>query len=123
MPHGAPTKFSVERRIGGERVSRVVAISHRLLRHAGRKASSGWSLSTTKNMSQSGLLFMSDIFYRKNDRLEIKVVMCGVIDIFCGEAEVVRVVEVGHRSFDVGVKLSLPKPRVPVRSAKSHLKN
>jgi len=71
-------------------------------------------------MSHSGLLFLSTVPYRKGDVLEIQVVMSGVIEIYHGQAEVVRVTEVGNTSFDVGVKNVLPK--APPRKAKSHLK-
>lgn len=112
--------ISVIERRNGERVSRVVAIRHRLIKRGGRKAPSVWSLSTTKNMSHSGLLFLSAVPYRKGDVLEIQVVMSGVIDIYRGLAEVMRVTEVGNTSFDVGVKNILPKR--PPRKAKTHLR-
>ena len=109
----------VERR-HGERVSRVVAIRHRLVSRSALKTPLEWSLSTTKNMSHSGVLFLSAIPYRKGDILDIHVVMSGIIDIFKGRVEVVRVTEIGNTLFDVGVR-NMP-PKVPPRKAKSHLK-
>jgi hypothetical protein len=111
---------SVVERRRGERVNRVVAIRHRLIARRGSKGASQWSLSTTKNMSYSGFLFLSSTPYFKGDILELQVVMSGVIDIYRGHAEVVRVTEVGSRLFDVGVKNVLPK--APPRKAKTHLK-
>lgn len=111
---------SVAERRKGERVNRVVAIRHRLIKRSGLKAASAWSLSTTKNMSHSGLLFLSSIPYRKGDILELQVVMSGIIEIYNGQALVVHVSEIGNTSFDVGVKNLLPK--APPRKAKSHLK-
>lgn len=119
MSRDVALKLVAERR-KGERVSRVVAIRHRLIKRSGRKTPSAWSLSTTKNMSHSGLLFLSSIPYRKGDILELQVVMSGIIEIYNGQAQVVRVIEIGDTSFDVGVKNVLPK--VPPRKAKSHLK-
>ena len=119
MSRDAALKPVVERR-KGERVSRVVAIRHRLIKRFGRKSSSQWSLSTTKNMSHSGLLFLSSVPYRKGDILELQVVMSGIIEVYRGQAQVVRVIEVGNTSFDVGVKNLLPK--APPRKAKSHFK-
>jgi len=119
MPRDVDLKSVVERR-RGERVSRVVAIRHRLIKRSGLKAPSAWSLSTTKNMSHSGLLFLSSIPYRKGDILELQVVMSGIIDIYRGQAQVVRVTEIGNTLFDVGVKNLLPK--APPRKAKSHFK-
>jgi hypothetical protein len=111
---------SVAERRKGERVNRVVAIRHRLIKRSGLKAASAWSLSTTKNMSHSGLLFLSSIPYRKGDILELQVVMSGIIEIYSGQAQVTRVIEIGNTSFDVAVKNLLPK--APPRKAKSHLK-
>lgn len=119
-PHGMRTQGTVAERRQGERVDRVVAVRHRLVRRAGGKAVSGWSLSTTKNMSHSGLLFLSADPYRKDDLLELQVVMSGVIDIYDGQARVMRVIEVGSKTFDVGVRYCLPVS--PARKAKSHLK-
>ena len=118
MAQNVCDKIVVDRR-NGERADRVIAISHRLLKRAGRKVFSDWSLSTTKNMSHSGLLFLSSVPYRKNDILELQVVMSGVIEIFNGQAQVARVEEKGSCSFDIGVKYIQPK--MPTRRAKSHL--
>ena len=121
MPKAAAPKVqAVAERRNGERVNRVVAIRHRLIKRSGRKSPSEWSLSSTKNMSHSGLLFLSSTPYRIGDVLEIQVVMSGIIDVYCGYAEVVRVAEIGSTSFDIGVKNLLPK--APPRKAKSHLK-
>ncbi len=119
MSRGVDLKSVAERR-RGERVNRVVAIRHRLIKRSGVKAASAWSLSTTKNMSHSGLLFLSDIPYRKGDILQLQVVMSGIIEIYSGQAQVVRVREVGSTSFDIAVKNLLPK--APPRKAKSHIK-
>lgn len=108
----------IERR-NGERANRVVAISHRLLKLKSSKVSD-WSLSMTKDMSHSGLLFLSNVPYAVGDIIEIHVVMSGIIDIFVGTAQVMRAIEKGATSFDVGVKYTQRKS--PVRSAKSHLK-
>jgi hypothetical protein len=115
-PSEAAKSAARERRHGG-RVDRVVAIRHRLAK-TGNQA---WSLSTTKNMSYSGLLFLSAKPYRKHDILEIQVVMSGVVEVYNGKAEVRRVVEIGSRSFDVGVKYLSPK--APSRHARSHLRS
>ncbi len=119
MSKNAVSKTLVERR-HGERVNRVVAVRHRLIKRSGRQVPSEWSLSTTKNMSHSGFLFLSARPYRKGDILELQVVMSGIIDIYRGQAQVVRMTEVGATSFDIGVKNLLPKN--PPRKAKSHFK-
>jgi hypothetical protein len=118
MSKNLVSKIVTERR-NGERVSRVVAVRHRLIKRLGRKSPTEWSLSTTKNMSHSGFLFLSTIAYRKGDVLELQVVMSGLIDVYRGQAQVVRVTEVGSSLFDVGVRNLLPK--APPRKAKSHL--
>jgi hypothetical protein len=110
---------SVIERRNGERADRVVAISHRLYKQGGHHDLSDWSLSTTKNMSHSGLLFLSDVPYRLGDMVEIHVVMSGIIDIFVGCGQVMRVIENGPKAFDIGVKYVQPKAQG--RSAKKHI--
>ena len=120
MSRHADAKTVAERR-NGERVNRVVAVRHRLIKRSGLlKNPSAWSLSTTRNMSHGGLLFLSSAPYRKGDILEIQVVMCGIIDVFSGQVQVVRITEVGNTSFDIAVKNLFLKS--PPREAKSHLK-
>ncbi|MBF0618563.1 MAG: PilZ domain-containing protein [Candidatus Omnitrophica bacterium] len=112
-------KSGAERRLA-IRADRVIAIKHRLIKRQSKKADAFWSLSTTKNMSITGILFLSDTEYKAGDILEVSVVMSGIIDIVNGPAQVVRVAENGDTSYDVAVKFIEMKP--PARSAKSHLK-
>ncbi|MBF0594052.1 MAG: PilZ domain-containing protein [Candidatus Omnitrophica bacterium] len=100
------------------RASRVIAIEHRLVKRNLTKARSNWSLSTTKNMSVSGILFLSSIPYKVGDIVEVSVAISGVIDIAKGNAKVIRVVENGDTSFDVAVKF-ITKP-AKKRPAKTH---
>ena len=100
------------------RANRVIAIQHRLIKRDVRKTTPCWSLSTTKNMSITGLLFLSDIPYRVGDTLEISVVISGVIDILNGLARVVRVIEDGDTSYDIAVRFLIDKPKR--RPAKKH---
>ncbi|MFH0753131.1 MAG: hypothetical protein V2A70_01030, partial [Candidatus Omnitrophota bacterium] len=99
MPKIPRQQALIDRR-NGDRANRVVAISHRLLKKGRRQGPSDWSLSVTKDMSHSGLLFLSDVAYRKGDLIEIHVVMSGFIDIYSGQAQVVRIIEKGETSFD-----------------------
>jgi hypothetical protein len=108
----------VERR-DGFRASRVVAVKHRIVDHDSRKTGSQWSLSTTRNMSVSGLLFNSAVAYEPGDLIELEIVMSGVIDIYRGYARVVRVNEVSAHSLEVAVKYFDMKMKP--RPAKSHL--
>ena len=86
------------------RADRIVAVKHRLIERNSKIYPGVWSLSTTKNMSASGLLFLSDISYKLGDTLEMSVVISGVIDIVKGTAKVVRIIENGNTSFDIAVK-------------------
>ena len=117
MPKKTTDKKTPERR-DGCRVNRVVAVSHRLAVLRRAKPSADWSLSTTKNMSHSGLLFLSAVPYRKNAVLELQVVMSGIIDLFNGQARVMRIQEVGNTSFEIGVKFLPSKPLT--RNAKTY---
>ncbi len=100
------------------RANRVVAIQHRLIKRHSKKLDSSWSLSTTQNMSISGMLFLSDKPYKVGDVVEVSVVMSGIIDIVKGSAQVVRVVEGGDTSYDIAVRFITEKPKS--RSAKAH---
>ncbi len=102
------------------RANRVVAIKHRLIQRNAKKSEGSWSLSTTRNMSYNGILFLSDTSYKVGDIVEVSVVISGVIDVVKGNAKVVRFQENGDTSFDVAVKLIQPKTKN--RSAKKHSK-
>ena len=80
----------IERR-GSLRARRIVTVRHRLFKRHGKKVVSPWILSTTENMSATGLLFNSPIGYKVNDVIEVQVVMSGILDIFNGYGKVVRV--------------------------------
>ena len=73
------------------RVRRIVTVRHRLSKRNGKKINSGWMLSTTENMSSTGLLFNSPIAYKHNDVVEVQVVMSGILDLFNGFGKVVRI--------------------------------
>lgn len=107
-------KDPAERR-KGIRAKRIITIRHRLVKRNGRKVKRDWMLSTTENMSISGLLFLSPLEYKKGDLLELQVVMSGVLDIFNGFGEVVRIDEKKGREY-VAVKYVDLKPKK--RSAK-----
>lgn len=83
-------KQILERR-RGIRAKRIITIRHRLSKRNGKALKTDWQLSTTKDMSVSGLLFLSSQEYKKGDVLEVQVVLSGVLDIFNGYAEVVRI--------------------------------
>ena len=78
-----------QERRGTLRAKRVLSIQFR--RSHPRNAENFWNLSTTQDMSISGLTFYTDQEYHRGDMLEVNVAMSGVLDIFKGLAKVVRV--------------------------------
>ena len=108
----------IDRR-NGVRANRVIAVKHRLIKRGSRKQATVWSLSTTKNMSVSGILFMSPVEYHVGDHIELEVVLSGMIDVFNGTAEVVRARAASFNSFDIAAKYI--EPKIKNRSAKRHL--
>lgn len=84
------SKEIIERR-RGVRAKRIITIRHRLAKRNGKKVNREWALSVTENMSISGLLFLSPEEYKHGDVIELQVVMSGVLDIFNGYGEVVRI--------------------------------
>jgi len=65
-------------------------------------------------------LFLSPVSYRVGDVIDLEVVMSGMIDIYSGQAKVVRIQESSAKSFDVAAKYV--EVKFKPRSAKSHLK-
>lgn len=110
-------KKSFEDRRDSVRAKRIITVRHRLIKHKNRKVNSMWQLSTTENMSLSGLLFVSALVYHPGDIIELQVVMSGVLDIFNGYGKVVRVSLNKGGYYQVAVKYVNLKPKR--RSAKS----
>ena len=108
--HGA------ERRIS-PRAKRIVTVRHRLFKRNGKKAAVNWMLSTTENMSATGLLFNSPVGYKISDVVEVQVVMSGILDIFNGFGKVVRVETKRGGYFYIAIHYVGLKPRR--RSAKT----
>lgn len=79
-----------EERRDSVRAKRIVTVRHRIVEHNGKKVDAMWQLSTTENMSLSGLLFVSAMAYHVGDIIELQVVMSGVLDIFNGYGKVIR---------------------------------
>src|SRR3989338_3274405 len=86
------------------RVRRIVTVRHSLSKRGGKKRDDIWQLSTTQDMSYSGLLFASALPYKANDVVELQVVMSGVLFLFNGYGRVVRVQEQKSGYFHVAVK-------------------
>ncbi|OGX34351.1 MAG: hypothetical protein A3C36_07580 [Omnitrophica WOR_2 bacterium RIFCSPHIGHO2_02_FULL_52_10] len=84
-------KQVVQERRGHMRAKRVLSIQYRLVKSQRKDADHDWLLSTTQDMSPEGLSFYTDREYVKGDILDIHVVMSGVLDVFKGCGEVVRV--------------------------------
>ena len=75
------------------RAKRILSIQYRLMKSKLRRrdADTNWHLSTTHDMSFLGLSFLSDVPFQMEDILELHVVMSGILDIFKGYGQVVRV--------------------------------
>ena len=112
---------SFEERRDSVRASRIITVRHRLVKHKGKQVESMWQLSTTENMSLSGLLFVSALPYEADDIVELNVVMSGVLDIFNGFGQVMRTSRNKGGYYHVGVKYVDLKSKK--RSAKTILKN
>jgi c-di-GMP-binding flagellar brake protein YcgR len=83
-------KQMTEDRRAGIRAKRILSIQYRLQKTKSKLRDKNWYLSTTQDMSYSGLAFLSEHAYTPGDVLELKVVMSGVLDIYSGLAKVVR---------------------------------
>lgn len=84
-------KQEIQERRRAVRAQRILSIQYRLVSSKMRNVDRHWHLSTTHDMSANGLSFLSDIVYRIDDILELQVVMSGVLDVFKGYGQVVRI--------------------------------
>ena len=101
---------SIAERRNGIRAKRILSIQYRLSKTKTKNRDFAWYLSTTQDMSISGLSFLSERPYSPDDILELKVVMSGVLDIFNGSAKVVRCTRnAGAAYYFVGVKFIASK--------------
>lgn len=121
MTRSAKRNKTIKERRGAVRAERVVAIRHRLHQSALRRTEESWSLTTTKNMSLTGLLFSSEIPYAVGDILEVSVTLSVLVDIFQGFGEVVRVDQKAGRAYDIAVRFVQVATASRTRNAKSHL--
>ena len=83
-------KQVIEERRHGIRAKRVLSIQYRLLKPKSNHKDKEWYISTTQDMSISGLSFLSEHSFIPGDVIELKVVMSGILDIYNGLAKVVR---------------------------------
>ncbi len=112
-------KQSIEERRSGIRAKRILSIQYRLVKSKAKNRDSSWQLSTTEDMSISGLAFLSAQSFTPGDILEVQVVMSGVLDIYTGLARVVRTERKQTAAYYlVGVKFLGTKAKL--RSAKSY---
>ena len=111
---------SYEERRDSVRAKRIITVRHRVVEHNAKKVDSMWQLSTTENMSLSGLLFVSALSYHVGDVVELQVVMSGVLEIFNGYGKIIRSSRNKGGYYLVAVKYVNLKTRK--RPAKSLLK-
>ena len=101
------------------RAKRILSIEYQLVKSSRRKIDPAWHLSTTQDMSLGGLTFFTDVEFRPGDVLEVKVVMSGVLDIFKGPCQVVRVDKKRTGAYFL-TAVQFVNNRMKSRSAKSY---
>lgn len=84
-------KQNITERRGSLRAKHVLSIQHRLISKDKNDEYVLWQLSTTQDISITGLKFLTEREYKVNDTLDLYVVMSGILEIFKGRAKVVRV--------------------------------
>ncbi|MCB9771751.1 MAG: PilZ domain-containing protein [Candidatus Omnitrophica bacterium] len=112
-------KQATDERRRAVRAQRILSIQYRVVQTKTRKADKHWHLSTTHDMSATGLSFLSDIVYRIDDVLEMHVVMSGVLDVFKGYGQVVRIDKKDTGSFCFIAVKFVKSPRTTARRAKN----
>lgn len=101
------------------RAQRILSIQYRVVSSKSRSIDKSWHLSTTHDMSATGLSFLSDVVYRIDDVLELHVVMSGVLDVFKGYGQVVRIDKKDTGSFCFVAVKFVQSPRITPRQRKS----
>ena len=92
-------KDFIERR-NGIRAQRILSIQFRNVKRRGEKLVYGpWQLSTTHDMSHSGISFLCEQPHKIDDILELQVIMSGVVDILKGFGRVVRIEREKEKEF------------------------
>ena len=120
-------QLGIERR-QAVRAQRILSIQYRLIKGQRRGADRAYHLSTTYDMSVLGLSFFSDVAYQKGDILEIHVIMAGVLDIFKGKGQIVRIEKKKTGAFSlIAIKFIGAKPirraqKIPTRTKIRRLK-
>ena len=116
-------KTGVERRIW-IRAKRVLSIQVRLVKTKRKNIDRSWHLTTTYDVSLGGISFYSDREYCIGETLEVHVIMSGILDIFKGLVQVVRVDrKVSGSHYLVAVKLLNPKVKPLFQATSSPVKN
>jgi len=78
-----------------ERVNRALALQFRIKKSKQKGADTdNWHLSLTIDMSAGGIAFESPFALMIGDRLELHVVVSGVVEVVKAEGKVVRIEEV-----------------------------
>ena len=105
----AKAKSGIERRVW-IRAKRVLSIQVRLVKSKRKNFDPSWHLTTTYDMSLGGVAFYSDREYLIGETLEVHVIMSGILEIFKGLVEVVRVErKITGSHYLVAVKFQNPK--------------
>jgi len=87
------------------RSKRILSIQFRLIKGRNKKReNTDWHISTTIDMSSLGVSFAADTAYAIGDILEMQMVMSGVIDIYKGFGQVVRIEQKKEGIFLIAVK-------------------
>ncbi len=71
------------------RAKHILSIKYRLAQTSRKIVDKSWHLSLTDNMSAGGLAFVSEQEFKKDEILQVEVVMSGILDIFKGYGKVV----------------------------------
>jgi len=84
-------KQAIGERRRHSRVKRILSVQFKLVKSKRKGADRSLGLSTTEDLSSGGLSFYTDREYCAGDILDVHVIMSGILDIYKGYGEVVRV--------------------------------
>lgn len=73
------------------RAKRILSIQFKLAKGQRRGVDRSLGLSTTQDLGTGGLSFYTDREYCAGDILDLHIIMSGILDIYKGQAQVVRI--------------------------------
>ena len=106
------------------RAKRIMSIEYRLVSTKRKSTDKNWHLSITQDMSCNGLTFYAEQEFKKDELLEVQVIMSGILEIYKGKCRVVRAEKKNTgANFLTAITFEQKASKAPEKEAKPKKKN